>query len=106
MKIIIVTLFNLFYYIKLNCNVLFSNAHLLYMIIYLKQLHLVSLQSSDVHQILLICDRSNFNIYYLLSTCVMSIVLFVRLFNFVLLQARTGCSVRYCVLTVLYGIVF
>ena len=35
-----------------------------------------------------------------LTTCVMSLVLFLRLFNFVLLQARTGCSVRYCVLAV------
>ena len=37
----------------------------------------------------------------LLTTCVMSLVLFLRLFNFVLLQAGTGCSVRYCVLAVL-----
>ena len=36
----------------------------------------------------------------MLTTCVMSLVLFLRLFNFVLLQARTGCSVRYCVLAV------
>ena len=35
-----------------------------------------------------------------LTTCVMSLVLFLPLFNFVLLQARTGCSVRYCVLAV------
>ncbi len=35
-----------------------------------------------------------------LTTCVMLLVLFLRLFNFVLLQARTGCSVRYCALAV------
>ena len=33
----------------------------------------------------------------LLPTYVMSTVLFVRVFNVVLLQERTGCSIRYCV---------
>ena len=32
-----------------------------------------------------------------LSTCVISIVLFEQLFNFVSIQERTGCSARYCV---------
>ena len=44
--------------------------------------------------------HNNYGTRTLLTTCVMSLVLFLRLFNFVLLQARTGCSVRYCVLAV------